>query len=336
MEHEQLLKKPSRVFIVPYKNRPQHKFFFCKYMQFLLEDFDDYEIYFSHQCDDRVFNRGAVKNLGFLAVKEKYPDHYKNMTFIFNDVDTMPFNKIFSYHTTPGTVAHYYGFKHTLGGIVVIKGSDFERINGFPNIWGWGQEDNCLQYRCSKFKITIDRSVFYPIGSSQILQLFDGISRIINNTDSKTKTLSDDRDGISTLSNINWSIDRTSTDVKDNQFTVSSFDNNVYYINTTNFSTFTPYNINSFLLQDLRTKIKPKNKTNNDHMKLQQQHHPQRQQQQQQHHHPQRQQQQQHHHPQRQQQQQQHHHPQRQQQHQHNQHQMIKNANNWSIIPDKY
>jgi hypothetical protein len=327
-------------------------------MQFLLEDFDDYEIYFSHQCDDRVFNRGAVKNLGFLAIKEKYPNHYKNMTFIFNDVDTMPFNKIFSYHTTPGTVAHYYGFKYTLGGIVVMKGCDFEKINGFPNLWGWGQEDNCLQYRCNKFNIKIDRSTFYPIGSPQILQLFDGISRIINNTDAKAKTLSDDRDGISTLSNIHWSIDKKSTNSKDNQFTVSEFDKNVHYINTTNFRTFTPYNIDSFLIQDLRTKSNPKHKTNNNantqlnykhNQHQQQQQTPQTRQHQQQQTPQTRQHQQQqtpqrrqqHHHQQQQtpQRRQQHHHQQQQhhnQQQQNNQLNMIKNANNWSIIPNKY
>ena len=68
---------PKRVFIVPYRNRIQHKFFFSKYMSFLLEDNKDYEIYFSHQCDARTFNRGAVKNIGFLAIKNKYPNHIK-------------------------------------------------------------------------------------------------------------------------------------------------------------------------------------------------------------------------------------------------------------------
>ena len=63
------IKVPKRVFIVPYRSRIQHKFFFSKYMSFILEDQDDYEIYFSHQCDARTFNRGATKNIGFLAIK---------------------------------------------------------------------------------------------------------------------------------------------------------------------------------------------------------------------------------------------------------------------------
>ena len=145
------VKVPSRVFIVPYRNRVQHKFFFSKYMSFILEDQDDYEIYFSHQCDARTFNRGGTKDIGFLAIKEKYPQHYKNITFIFNDIDTIPFNKIFDYQTTHGVVKHHYGFKYALGGIVVMKGADFEKINGFPCFWGWGMEDNALQKRCEAY-----------------------------------------------------------------------------------------------------------------------------------------------------------------------------------------
>jgi hypothetical protein len=89
---------PKRVFVVPYRDRIQQKFFFCKQMDFILEGQTDYEILFVHQCDARNFNRGAMKNIGFLAIKEKYPEHYQDITFIFNDIDTIPFHKIFDYH----------------------------------------------------------------------------------------------------------------------------------------------------------------------------------------------------------------------------------------------
>ena len=140
---------PKIVFVIPYRNRIQHKFYFSTYLTSILKDNpDSYEIYFSHQCDTRSFNRGGTKNIGFLAIKSKYPDHYKDITFVFNDIDTLPFSNIFDYKTTPGIVKHFYGFEYALGGIVSITGADFEATNGFPNFWGWGMEDAVLQTRC--------------------------------------------------------------------------------------------------------------------------------------------------------------------------------------------
>ena len=138
---------PNIVFIVPYRNRPQHKYFFSTYMSNIIAKDNSYEIYFSHQCDVRTFNRGATKNIGFLAIKQKYPEHYKDMTFVFNDIDTIPFSDIFDYETKHGTVKHFYGFKYALGGIVSITGRDFELTNGYPNFWGWGYEDNEIPKR---------------------------------------------------------------------------------------------------------------------------------------------------------------------------------------------
>jgi hypothetical protein len=241
---------PKRIFIVPYRNRVQQKFFFEKYMSFILEESTDYEIYFSHQCDLRNFNRGATKNIGFLAMKNKYPEHYKDITFIFNDVDTIPFNKIFNYQTTPGIVKHYYGFKYTLGGIVVMKGSDFELINGYPNYWAWGNEDNCLQKRCLTCGIKIDRSIFYPIGSPQILQLFDGISRIISKKDYYKMKYDDRTDGLTTIFNLNYFIDKKSNNPDDNIFIVKNDKINI--INILNFLTLTSHTDDEYYEYDLR------------------------------------------------------------------------------------
>lgn len=46
MSETEEIKIPKRVFIVPYRSRVQQKFFFSKYMGFILENEDDYEIYF--------------------------------------------------------------------------------------------------------------------------------------------------------------------------------------------------------------------------------------------------------------------------------------------------
>jgi hypothetical protein len=241
---------PKRVFIVPYRNRIQHKFFFSKYMSFILEDSDDYEIYFSHQCDARTFNRGATKDIGFLAIKEKYPNHYQDITFIFNDIDTIPFNKIFEYQTTHGVVKHHYGFKYALGGIVVIKGADFEKINGFPCFWGWGMEDNAMQKRCDGYGLVVDRSNFYNIGSPEILQLFDGISRIISKKDPWRGENDSGIDGIRTISNLKYSIDDKSENPTDNMFSVHN--PKIYYINISTFLTYIPFGGEEYYSYDLR------------------------------------------------------------------------------------
>ena len=241
---------PKIVFIVPYRNRPQHKFFFSKYMSFILEDRNDYEIYFSHQCDSRTFNRGATKNIGFLAVKAKYPNHYKDISFVFNDVDTIPFNKIFNYETVAGTVKHFYGFTHALGGILSIKGSDFEKINGFPCFWGWGMEDNVLQHRCQLHNVSIDRGVFYKIGSPEILHLFDGVSRIISKQDSWRIGPDNGIDGLRTIRNLTYTLQEKSENPSDNIFPVHN--SRILFVNIQSFVAHTQFETTKLYTYDLR------------------------------------------------------------------------------------
>jgi hypothetical protein len=197
---------PSKVFIVPYRDRQKDKKLFLENMKILLDNDDHYEIYFAHQCDYRPFNRGGMKNIGFLAIKNKYPEAYKNITFIFHDVDTWPSKKgMIDYNTSDGVVKHYYGYKFALGGIVAIKGIDFEKSRGFPNFWGWGIEDNTLNDRCISAGLTIDRSCFYDISDTSIVRSFDGFSRIISSRDSfvyKHET----PDDLNALKNVNWKI----------------------------------------------------------------------------------------------------------------------------------
>ena len=246
---------PKRVFIVPYRNRLQQKFFFCQQMNFILEGADDYEILFVHQMDSRPFNRGATKNIGFLAMKEKYPDAYKDITFIFNDVDTLPFHKLFDYQTEKGVVKHYYGFDSALGGIVVIKGTDFELVNGYPSYWGWGMEDACLQNRCLYNKIKIDRSQFYPIGSPEILQLFDGVERLVSPKDPQRMKQDRGIDGLKTIHKLTYTIDKESANPADNKYIVPDQDR-VFYVNVTSFMTLVHFESDQYHQYDLREPVR--------------------------------------------------------------------------------
>lgn len=196
---------PQKVFVIPYRDREKDKAAFLENITKLLEDDPTpYEIYFAHQYDARPFNRGAMKNIGFLAIKDKYPTAYREMTFIFHDVDTYPSAKgLIDYNTTSGIVKHFYGYKFALGGMFAIKGADFEKTKGFPNFWGWGIEDNTMNDRCLAVGLTIDRSCFYDINDTKIVRTFDGFSRIISRKDSlvyKTST----PDDILALRDVKW------------------------------------------------------------------------------------------------------------------------------------
>lgn len=223
-------KAPKYVFIVPYRDRYSQLICYINQMSYILEDLEHYEIIISHQKDNRIFNRGAMKNLGFIYIKNKYPESYKSINFIFQDVDTLPsYKNMFNYETEEGKIKHYYGFKQTLGGLLSVKGSDYEYLNGFPNLWGWGYEDNCLYKRCYYKKVEVDRSVFYDAYDKEIIQLGYGnenkLDREVNIT-GKQKLISDNGyDGISTIKNESYSINNSLKLPKNNKVLVIDFKN---------------------------------------------------------------------------------------------------------------
>ena len=244
---------PKIIFIVPYRDRKQEKCIFSVYMKYIMEDYDknSYEIYYSHQTDARPFNRGATKNIGFLVMKNKYPNDYHNITFVFNDVDTLPVKKnTFNYATTKGIVKHFYGFTFALGGIFSIVGSDFEKCNGFPNNWGWGLEDNVMNDRVLLNEIVINREQFYLRNTREVVSLYDTPNRIINNKEPGNylaKNLNDNLNNITELAYIivpnNDTIADTTTDTttdtsNENNIKVSNIQQKEYIINISNFKTF--------------------------------------------------------------------------------------------------
>jgi len=195
---------PDIIIIVPYRDRVSQRSAFLKIMPEILKG-KNYEIYFAHQRDNRPFNRGAVKNLGFLHVKRKYGLDCKNITIVFHDIDVMPWHpNQFSYQTRHNVVNHFYGFEHALGGILAMKAADFDKINGFPNIWTWGLEDNVLQMRCAKNGIGISRNEFVSISkdNKNIISLWHGWDRLISPNIEPKWRHDNGTDGIRSIRNI--------------------------------------------------------------------------------------------------------------------------------------
>ena len=212
---------PKYIFLIPYRNREPQKTHFSIYMNYIMEDYDksDYEIYFCHQNDNRPFNRGAIKNIGFIAMKQKYPNDYKNITFIFNDIDTIPATKnLLDFNTYKGVIKHYYGFEFTLGGIFSIKGEDFENIGGFPNFWGWGFEDKCIYNRAINNKLIVDRNNFYKVGDINILHIIDDPMKILTRKD--CWRIDENPDTIKNIYKLSYDISNIEKNISSNKFII--------------------------------------------------------------------------------------------------------------------
>jgi len=226
------------IFIIPYRSRENQKKYFISMMSDYLatSSSSSYKFVFAQQCDTRPFNRGAMKNIGFLAMKKLYPDTYKDITFVFHDVDTIPNKESkINYTTTSGKVAHYYGYTFALGGMFAIKGGDFEKSGGFPNFWGWGLEDNVMQERCLSVGLEIDRSVFYDISDkTNIARSFDGFNRVISKRDAVVYK-KESPDSMNNIQNSEWIVvddDSTNTTyVNISKFDVDMNPNEQVYTN---------------------------------------------------------------------------------------------------------
>lgn len=236
---------PKFIFIIPYRNRNSEKKKFEKQIKYLLEDYDNnsFEIFYCHQNDERPFNRGAIKNIGFLVLKNKYPNDYKNITFIFNDIDCFPnIKNIVNYDTKLGIINHIYGFNFTLGGIFSIKGKDYEDCCGFPNYWGWGLEDNFFNDKILSSGLQIDRSKLFSIGCKEITHYKDdGKIKLINDIDVKNYFSNNIVDNLKYIKNLDYEI-------------IKNEDNNLinqYIINVNNFNTLYNYNKNNFYFKDV-------------------------------------------------------------------------------------
>ena len=142
---------PGRLgIIVPYRDRQQHLDVFLPHMQEFFRDNLEIEcrILVVEQTSGLSFNRGSIKNIGFLYIAPQV-DY-----ICFHDVDLLPISADYRRSNNPAMII-LYGHDHPpeflkqlFGGVVVLEKDHFEQANGFSNkYWGWGFEDVDLRER---------------------------------------------------------------------------------------------------------------------------------------------------------------------------------------------
>jgi beta-1,4-galactosyltransferase 3 len=143
--------KQKLALIVPYRNRQAHlDVFIPAIRKQLVSEEIDFDIFVVEQLGDAPFNRGKIKNSGFVMAQDY-------AWVCFHDVDLLPIsNSDYSIPCVPTRLcnstskSNYEEFdNNNLGGVVLFLPNHFIQANGYNNdYWGWGFEDNDLTNRC--------------------------------------------------------------------------------------------------------------------------------------------------------------------------------------------
>ncbi len=160
--------------IVPYRDRKAHFRQFVPHVSqyFARDKLDkeiDYRVLFVEQTAQKPFNRGLLKNIGFLLL-EKETDY-----ICFHDIDYLPIWADYSAVNRPTAIVWYgaerrpiapgksdrvlqHSLEHFYGGAVLIDNKSFRSVDGYANdYWGWGYEDLDLKSRFDQRGVTWDR-----------------------------------------------------------------------------------------------------------------------------------------------------------------------------------
>lgn len=139
---------------IPYRNRKEHLEQLVPCLsEHLTKQGIDHKFYVGHQVDDKLFNRGAMKNV---AAEFAFNDGCDYIAW--HDVDMLPFDETCDYsypdeyptHIATKLSKYNYGlgYDQYFGGVVLFTKEQAERVNGYSNeYWDWGQEDDDLFWR---------------------------------------------------------------------------------------------------------------------------------------------------------------------------------------------
>lgn len=121
----------------------------------------DYEIIIVEQTQGKVFNKGALFNIGYKLAKPVC-DYV-----VLHDVDQLPDSPLnkYSYPNAPThlcTATSQFNYQMAygtmVGGAMLMTNDQYEQVNGYSNFyWGWGQEDDDFYYRIARRFNNVDR-----------------------------------------------------------------------------------------------------------------------------------------------------------------------------------
>jgi hypothetical protein len=139
---------------IPYRDRQTHlDELVDKLGKLLTKKGIDHGFYVGHQVDDKLFNRGAMKNV---AAQYAFNDGCDYIAW--HDVDMIPDENVdYSYpdnnpiHIATQLSKYDYSINYDqyFGGVILFTKEQVEKTNGYSNeYWDWGQEDDDLFWRC--------------------------------------------------------------------------------------------------------------------------------------------------------------------------------------------
>jgi len=144
--------------LIPYRDRKSDlKYFLNNSYPLLKKHVEGLKILIIEQVDGKPFNRGKTLNVGFMESESDY--------YFTHDVDINPTEEMIKSTYKKEVLDHsimgiYTSCCNTLGGIIKMRSSTFEKINGFSNnFWGWGCEDKDLQNRAEHKKINVTKNI---------------------------------------------------------------------------------------------------------------------------------------------------------------------------------
>ena len=180
---------------VPYRNREEHMNKFVPHIsQFLTNRGIDHIVYIAHQCDEKLFNRGLMKNI---AAKHAFEDGCDYI--VWHDIDMVPEDDSCDYSYPEENPQHIavrisqsdYNLKYQeyFGGAVVFTKEQVEATNGYSNeYWDWGMEDDDLFWRCIQEGMVDTQNLSY--GKTKKVGVFNGTNsyiKIPNQKDDKLR-----------------------------------------------------------------------------------------------------------------------------------------------------